>query len=193
MRTARFNSSAPLAIASCAVLLAFGTACSSGKNASGDSRKPTAIQRDQISEINRWTVEAPAQASVDAGVIRQRTLYDYHFVAGTSRLTQLGSRDLSILARHYRESDWILSVRQGDVDDALYTARVTSVTTFLEPLGVDATEVTIVDALPGGDGLHSRDARRIRKDSLKSANALHGPDSDSDTIRPVQDSTLEGD
>ena len=36
------------------------------------------------------------------GVVRQKTLYAYHFVPDTPILTELGERDLSILARHYR-------------------------------------------------------------------------------------------
>lgn len=36
------------------------------------------------------------------GIVRQKTLYAYHFVPESPILTELGERDLSILARHYR-------------------------------------------------------------------------------------------
>lgn len=37
------------------------------------------------------------------GTIRQKTIYAYHFVPDTPLLTELGARELSILAKHYRD------------------------------------------------------------------------------------------
>lgn len=155
------------------VAVLFGVACeSSGKSGTHDERKPTAIQRDQITRIDRWAVEAPMQRSVENAVIKQCVLYEYHFQEGSPRLTALGRRDVQILARHYRGAEWVLSVRQGGADDGLYEKRLAVVKKEMEPLGVKLDELTIVDAMPGGSGLASTDARRIRKESIEGAESL---------------------
>ena len=134
-----------------------------------------------MSRLDRWSVESPAQSSAEAAVIRQCVLYEYHFEQGSPRLTPLGRRDLGILARHFRGTDWVLSVRQGDAVLALYNARVKAVKDQLEPYGVSAEQITIVDALPGGVGLAADDARRIRKESIEGAESLHVGDGMEDT------------
>ena len=42
--------------------------------------------------------------SVKNGIVRQKTLFSYHFVPDTPLLTELGAHDLSILARHYKDN-----------------------------------------------------------------------------------------
>jgi hypothetical protein len=176
----------------CSLILVASTGCDSDSSGSKDHHGPTAIQRDQISSLDRWAVKAPLDSAVEAGVIRQSTLFEYHFVQGKSHLTQVGSRDLSILARHFRGGVWVLSVRQGDAGSDLYTARVKYVNDMLEPMGVDLANLTIVDASPGGDGLASVDARRIREESIKGAGSLSQVN-EADSVTRTLNTPLEGD
>ena len=47
-------------------------------------------------------VRAYESEQIANGVVRQKTLYAYHFVPDTPIITELGERDLNILAKHYR-------------------------------------------------------------------------------------------
>ncbi|MEC8735054.1 MAG: hypothetical protein VYB77_03505 [Planctomycetota bacterium] len=164
------------------------------KNRSGQPASATALQRDELNRIDRWAVEAPLAHSVDNAVITQRILYDYHFEAGGSRLTVVGRRDALTMARHYRGSDWELSVRPGSAGPELYAARVKVVRELMQRQGVADDELAITDGTPGGAGLPASDARRIRAESLKGAGSLRSGDPYSDDGRLVQpmDTPLEG-
>jgi hypothetical protein len=143
-----------------------------------------------LSQIDRWTVTVPNDQAVEAAVVTQRVLYDYHFVNGTDRLTQTGIRDLDILTRHFRGLDWQLNMKRGKADGPLYEKRIEAVKIVLSSSGLDLAAVVISDGLPGGNGLSSADARRIRKDSLEGAGTLESDSSDS--ARPVFDTPIEG-
>jgi hypothetical protein len=171
-------------------LLMSGAGCDSS-GSSKDTGKPTPIHRDQITQLDRWAVESPGRASASAAVVRQCTLFEYHFNDGQETLTPIGRRDASLLARHFRGEDWVLSVRQGGADDALYHARVMRVEQLIDSIAGDGGAVTIVDAEPGGAGLASDDARRIRRDSLKGANSLRGSRGGEELVQPI-DTPLEG-
>ena len=164
------------------------------KNRSGEGASPTALQRDELNRIDRWAVEAPIAHSVDNAVITQRILYDYHFEAGGSRLTPVGRRDALTMARHYRGTDWELSVRPGSAGPELYAARVKVVRELMQRQGVGGDELVIIDGTPGGAGLPASDARRIRAESLKGAGSLGSGDPYSNDGRMVQplDTPLEG-
>ena len=161
--------------------------CQSG---SKRTAAPTVVQHDMLSQIDRWTVTVPNDQAVEAAVVTQRVLYDYHFVEGTDRLTQNGIRDLGILVRHFNGLEWQLNIKRGDVDAVLYEKRVDAVEFVLSSSGLDLALVVISDGLPGGNGLSSEDARRIRKDSLEGAGALES--GSSETARPVFDTPIEG-
>jgi hypothetical protein len=97
-----------------------------------------------------------------AGIIRQHTIYPYHFVADSATLNELGQRDVGILAGHYASlpvdrgvPPAALSVRRGDAPPDLYDARVRAVTAELARGGVPSERVRIADAAPGGDGMLS--------------------------------------
>lgn len=94
------------------------------------------------------------EASENA-VLRQMTIYPYHFISGTARLNDLGRRDVSILARHYRDQTRRLNVVSGVIHKELYAARTESVRAALIAAGVQESLITIVDGLPGGDGMSS--------------------------------------
>lgn len=135
--------------------------CSSSSKKHDDAPQSQAIQRDEVTTMDAFTVRAPLEASVEAGVVRSSTFYEYHFVDGRSKLTRLGERDLRILARHFRGDEWILSVRQGDAPDDLYVARCAIILERAGSFGVAEDSLQIVDAAPGGRGVTAENARRL--------------------------------
>ena len=169
--------------------------CSSPKK--DDKKKApsdVALQRDQLSKIDAWAVEVPIKTSVENAVIRQRVLYDYHFVDGAVRLTPLGRRDARILANHYKGTEWELNLKQGRASDQLYEQRMNAIVIMMKANGIALADLTIIDGVPGGQGVPSTDARRIRADSIKGAGSLSsggGYDGAATVVRPL-DTPLEG-
>ena len=104
------------------------------------------------SQMNRWLVAAVNDIAIRNAIIRQHTLFPYHFVVNGSDLNALGSRDLSVLVAHCREYPGQLNVRRGDADDGLYRQRVKTVREALAAGGVDTARVKIADAPAGGEG-----------------------------------------
>ena len=177
------------------VVLLAASGCGSHQKA---EKKPqagdVALQRDELALIDDWAVEAPMDHSIDNAVIRQRVLYDYHFVDGQPHLTVVGRRDVITLARHYRGSSWVLNLKPGDADPELYQARIRSVMDLMARQGVVDSELVITDGSPGGIGMPSSDARRIRAESIQGAGSLDKGDpyqNDSGMIQPL-DTPLEG-
>lgn len=86
------------------VLVTIQAAAIAGCSTAGSNGYRTALdqsteeRRSSNSTMIRWLYDE----SVKNGLIRQKTLYPYHFVPDTPLLTELGERDLSILATHYR-------------------------------------------------------------------------------------------
>jgi hypothetical protein len=170
--------------------------CNNSKKKDDTKKAPSdvALQRDQLSKIDAWAVEVPLQASVENAVIRQRVLYDYHFVDGVVRLTPVGRRDARILAKHYKGTQWELNFKQGRASDELYQQRLNAIVIMMKANGVALTDLTIVDGMPGGQGIASTDARRIRADSIKGAGSLSsgdGYDGGTTVVKPL-DTPLEG-
>lgn len=102
--------------------------------------------------LNTALVERLHAGSVENAVIRQQSLFPYHFVAETAELNGLGRHDLGILADHYRSHGGVLRVARGNAPSALYDARLRAVREYLAASGVDADRLAISDAVPGGDG-----------------------------------------
>ncbi len=150
---------------------------------------PTVLQHDMLTQIDRWAVTVPNDQAVEGAVITQRVLYDYHFSTGTDRLTKTGHRDLEILIRHYRGQDWQLNMKPGNAGPDLYKNRIKVVESVLLSSGMSLEMVSIIDGLPGGTGVSSDNARRIRQDSLDGAGTL---EQGQQSIRSVSDTPLEG-
>ena len=176
------------------VLLVFSGCESSSKKEKAKDPSDIALQRDELSKIDAWAVEVPMHTAVENAVIKQRVLYDYHFVDGQVRLTPLGRRDARILATHYRGTKWDLNLKQGKASEELYQQRMNAIAIMMKANGVELADLTIIDGFPGGQGMPSTDARRIRADSIKGAGSL-GADGGyagaTTIIRPV-DTPLEG-
>lgn len=173
----------------CALCILAGLLAQGCQEKAQKKTAPTVLQHDMLTQIDRWAVTVPNDQAVEGAVITQRVLYDYHFATGTDRLTKTGHRDLEILIRHYRGQNWQLNMKPGNASPDLYKSRIKVVESFLLSSGMSPDTVAIVDGLPGGTGLSSDNARRIRQDSLDGAGAL---EEGQQSIRSVSDTPLEG-
>ncbi len=99
---------------------------------------------------------------VENAIVTQHTLFPYHFVTDGAALNDLGQRDLTVLARHYKENPGVLNVRKGKTADELYTARVAQVKTALKDAGVNLDRMAISDGLPGGPGMRAEEMLTTR-------------------------------
>jgi len=88
-------------------------------------------------------------------VMRQATVFPYHFEPRTAHLTELGQRELAILATYLRAFPGEVRMPRGSADDALYAARSGAVLAFLREHEVNTEGVRIVDGQPDGDGMAS--------------------------------------
>ncbi len=112
---------------------------------------PAACERPPV----RAEIRALQNLQIENGIIRQRTVYPYHFIPDTAVLNQLGSYDLHVLTRYFESHPGKLNVLRGDAGDALYEARVGSAMQELAMLGVQTDRLQIVDEFPPGDGMLS--------------------------------------
>ena len=104
---------------------------------------------------------------VRAGVVRQRTIFEYQFVPGSASLTVLGSRDLGYLAEAMRVDGGTIAVRRGSADERLYLARLDSVRRALALRGIGQDRVALSDGLASGAGIESSEALIIREQVRK--------------------------
>lgn len=122
--------------------------------------------------VNEALLDGYNLEAMDNAVIRQHTLYAYHFVQHSANLNALGQREASVLAHHYKKNPGPVNLNRGEETDAIYQARVQTLRDWLINGGVDASRITIAEGLPGGDGL-SADHVVIVLDRMKS-NRLSG-------------------
>lgn len=123
----------------------------------GCAHRPRPQTPEQQQVADEWLVNTVRDAAVSNAIIRQHTLFPYHFDADGAALNELGRRDLSVLAEHYQQNAGELNVRRGDASEALYRSRVQQVAETLARAGVNADRVKISDGPPGGDGMPSED------------------------------------
>lgn len=118
--------------------------------------------------INEGLVHSYNLRAEDDAIIRQHTIYPYHFIANSAALNALGRREVFVLGQHYRNYPGPLNVHQGDAPGPMYQARVKTITDAMVAAGVPADRVVIADDLPGGSGLPS-DQVVIVLDRMRSA------------------------
>ena len=107
-------------------------------------------------DTNAWMVRTYQGQQVENAVTRQHTIWSHHFVQGTDSLTPRAERDLGILRDHYlRHDGGVLTVRQGEADDELFTERLTVIKDWLEDEGVRMAGVTVEHNLFTGEGKRS--------------------------------------
>lgn len=121
-------------------------------------QEPTARSTEVDRTVNRALVTHYNDAAIDNAIVTQKTLYDYCFVRDSEKLNELGTYNLEVLARHYRDNPGRLSIWKGDTPHDLYRARVTYVRSQLQEKGVDMGKMQIADSMPGGPGEPSDDA-----------------------------------
>ena len=112
---------------------------------------PAACERPSV----RDEVRALQNLQIENGIIRQRTVYPYHFLPDTAALNQLGTYDLQILAQYFERHSGKLNVLRGHAGNALYEARVGSAMQQLAGLGVQTDRLQVVDEFSAGDGMLS--------------------------------------
>lgn len=113
--------------------------------------------------INAKQVNMLNDIAIENAIVTQHTLYPYHFINNSEQLNELGHRDLSILIEHFKEYPGQLNVQQGHMDYNLYRARLAFVSQELQDAGIDMTKVSIVDGMPGGDGMETDEVIEIQE------------------------------
>lgn len=108
--------------------------------------------KPEIARNDRRLVASLTDEQAVMAVQRQRTVYPYHFIAGTAELNDLGRRDLMILADFERDHPGVVHVCRDREAPGLYAARLKSIREFLSGEGVPVGRVMFDDAWPGGDG-----------------------------------------
>ena len=104
-------------------------------------------------------------------VVRQATVFPYHFEPRTAHLTELGRNELAILSTYLRAFPGEVRMPRGSADDALYSARSGAVLAFLREHEVNTESVRIVDGQPDGDGMASeRVVEALAKESKSENN-----------------------
>ena len=111
---------------------------------------------DLESQLKRgWLSSTLSQEMIVNAVVVDRTILPHHFLQDGAVLTDLGRRDVGILAVHYKAHPGPVAIRQGDATFELYQRRVHTVLAALGEAGVDVGHVTVADTLAGGGGLPS--------------------------------------
>ena len=113
-------------------------------------------------------VREPFNDQTRLGVIKQRTLYEMHFKPDSAKLSNLGKRDVAILAEAMREDGGRISLPRATASDTLHAARIEQVRATLVEAGIDLTRVKIGDESTGGAGVNTIDALLIRENIRKS-------------------------
>ena len=121
-------------------------------------------------QMNAGLITAYNDTAMENAIITQHSLYPYHFVNNSEQLNELGRRDLSVLAKHFKEYPGQLDISRDGTSENLYKARLAYVTGQLKKDGVDISKLTISDGLPGGSGMASNDVVQIKEADQKARN-----------------------
>ena len=113
-----------------------------------------------LAKANAWMITSIRDSAINNAIVTQRILFPYHFVPDSAGLTELGQRELEVLAEHFEKHQGNLNVRQGGASNDLYKARIRSVQSALVEAGV-RNRIVIADALPGGHGMPSEQVLMI--------------------------------
>ena len=127
------------------------------------------ILKDEVQlAVDKEYAREPFNDQTRLGVIKQRTLYEMHFKPDSAKLSNLGKRDVAILAEAMRDDGGRISVPRGTTSDTLHAARIDQVRATLVEAGIDLTRVKIGDESTGGAGVNTIDAVLIRESIRKS-------------------------
>ena len=141
------------------------SACSTPPKKHTDS----VVLKDEVQyAVDKEYVREPFNDQTRLGVIRQRSLYEVHFKPDSAKLSNLGQRDVAILAEALRSEGGRISVPKGIASDTLYAARIEQVRLALVEAGIDMAHVKIGDEDEGGIGSSTHEALLIQADIRKS-------------------------
>jgi hypothetical protein len=124
------------------------------------------------SEINAELINTYNDISMENAIISQHTLYPYQFIKNGSQLNELGKRDLSILAAHFKDYPGQLNIRRGNDKEDLYQARISHVVEQLAQAGVDTERISVLDEMAGGKGMSSGQVINILKSDEKARSSI---------------------
>lgn len=156
--TRRHASGRTVALAMTTLLAIHLTGCSSPDRPDDTASLSDSMQRSADRDFTR----EPFKDQARQGVVRQRALFEAHFVPESDRLSALGRRDVAVLADAMRSSGGGISVRCTGASPSLFAARVETVRKSLVAAGIDPSRVIINEQVPGGSGTTTEDALMIR-------------------------------
>ncbi|MHC4441599.1 MAG: hypothetical protein ACYTF1_15880 [Planctomycetota bacterium] len=133
-----------------------------------EASNPTNNEYDRRA-ANVWMVGSIKDAAINNAIVRQHTLYPYHFIANSAILNELGKQELAVLVEQYKKYPGNLNVRQGVTPNDLYNARLKSVVAAMVEAGVTMDRIKISDGMPGGDGITSERVLRIMEEERTSS------------------------
>jgi len=145
----------PRPLTAAAVLLCLAGCESNDSTQRDPDLHPKGVISDAHRPINGAQVRGYQLEQADNAIIRQHTLYPYHFLAHSAELNDLGQREVHVLANHYRLHPGPVNLNRGGEADGLYEARIQTVLAAMTEQGVQASGITVKEGLPGGDGLSS--------------------------------------
>ena len=131
----------------------------------------TQIGTDQKA-VHVWLINTVNDTAMRNAIVRQRTLFPYHFDVNAATLNELGQHDLAVLAGHYMQHPGNINIRRGGAPKQLYDARVATVTGILRNAGIDTRRMKATDLPAGGDGIASEEVLVIvegKQDGAKAA------------------------
>jgi len=117
--------------------------------------------------LNSGLIESYGNISINNAIVSQRTLFPYHFVNNSAELNELGKNGLDVLIKHFVKNPGELNIRQGEVSNRIYQARVNLVLEKMQEAGIDRNKITISDGMPGGSGMSSEEVSVILKNDSK--------------------------
>lgn len=124
----------------------------------------TTLSDSMQRSADRDFTREPFKDQARQGVVRQRALFEAHFIPDSDRLSALGRRDVAVLADAMRTTGGGISVRCSSASPELLAARVTTVRNSLIAAGIAPSRLVINDQMPGGTGTTTEDALMIRAD-----------------------------
>ncbi len=148
--------------------IAFATLIAATLSVAGCSTPPkkhtdSIVMKDEVQyAVDKEFVREPFNDQTRLGVIRQRSLYEVHFKQDSAKLSNLGQRDVAILAEALRSEGGRISVPKGIASDTLYAARIEQVRLALVEAGIDMANVKIGDENAGGIGTSTYQALLIQ-------------------------------
>lgn len=116
-----------------------------------------------------WIGDTIRSASIKAAVVRQGTIFPYHFIEGTASLNPLGTRDLGYLTDHLAAHGGVLRLARGTTSIDLYARRTAAITNALYAAGLEEEQFSVIDGAPGGDGLTGQRAFEITQPEQNTA------------------------